>query len=347
LKKNIKWIKATVAANVSVSIAIKFMDESGLGVILVADGQKKLLGIMTDGDVRRLIIEQKNLKLPVADYMNKDPITVSDKTSTDEMARIIHNMEISHLPVINDKGILIDLVTAHSVKNTELSNPVLIMAGGLGKRMKELTENCPKPMLKLGSKPMLEHLINNLINEGFRKFYISTCYLSHIIKDYFGDGKHWNISITYLEETEPLGTAGAINLLPVDEIKVPFLLINADIITTCSFKDLINTHTSEQALITLTVRSETFTMPFGKVQIDKNRVMGIIEKPSSMYFVNAGIYMVDPSLINNKTPAKHCDMPDLINTTISKGGNVAHFQSKGIWKDLGHIDDYEKAKGLF
>ena len=255
------------------------MDVGGLAIILVVDERFRLLGILTDGDIRRLVIKGQDLNIPICKVMNSDPIVALETLKPSQIDLLFKEHKIAHIPLVDEQNILKDLKLKDKATKAYLPNPVLLMAGGLGKRMRPLTDNCPKPMLKLGSKPILEYIINDLVETGFCNFYISTYYLSHVIKDYFRDGSNWGISITYIDEDKPLGTGGAINLLPAEEIKEPVLLMNGDVLTDLDFRKLLNNHISEKSLISVGVREETYTIPFGVVETNEKRVTGIIEKP--------------------------------------------------------------------
>ena len=217
------------------------------------------------------------------------------------------------------------------------------MAGGYGKRLRPLTNQTPKPLLKVGEKPILEITIERLVESGFQNFYISTHYMPDKVKEYFGDGEKWGINLTYIHESEPLGTAGALGLLNKELIKLPVLIMNGDLLTTLDFHDLIRFHNESKSDLTICVNQHKHTVPYGVLEIDDGKVKDLIEKPTYKYFVNAGIYLISPEIINEIDKDKRLDMTDLIRSYINKSSNVNTFPIHEYWIDIGRASDFEKA----
>ena len=221
-----------------------------------------LLGIVTDGDVRRGLLQSLTIESPVKEVMNKSPLTAEYGTSRKDLLDIMEREQLLSIPLIKN-GVVAGVETFQNPKDTTIyENPVFLMAGGFGTRLRPLTDNCPKPMLKLADKPILEILINNFIKAGFVNFYISTHYLAHMISDYFGDGSDWNINIQYVHEEEPLGTGGALGLLPDNVPDLPLIIVNGDIVTDVDFERVIQFHNKNNAEATICVRDYEYQIPF-------------------------------------------------------------------------------------
>tara|TARA_R110000851_G_scaffold13043_2_gene44828 strand:- start:158 stop:838 length:681 start_codon:yes stop_codon:yes gene_type:complete len=218
------------------------------------------------------------------------------------------------------------------------------MAGGFGTRLRPLTDNCPKPLLKVGDKPILEIVLNSFIRSGFKNFYISTHYLPEMIKDYFGDGSKWKVNITYVHEKEPLGTGGALGLLPNDVPDLPLFLINGDVLTNVDFEKVLEFHNKQKAHATMCVRDYEYQVPFGVIQGQDNKVINMQEKPVEHYFINAGIYIVSPELRRSVSKNRYIDMPSLLESSIEQEKDVVMYPVREYWLDIGRIEDYKRAQ---
>lgn len=218
------------------------------------------------------------------------------------------------------------------------------MAGGFGKRLKPLTTKTPKPMLEVGGEPILEKTIKKFINSGFHNFYISTFYKSEVIKDYFQDGANWNISIKYIDEPKPLGTAGALSLLPYKEFNSPIIMINGDLITDLNIKNLLSYHNEQENMITIGAKKYDVQVPYGVIETVGYKVKSIIEKPTHYFFINAGIYVINPKIIDNLLINKKIDMPYWITRLMEKNININIFPIHEYWLDIGEKSQYEEAK---
>jgi NDP-sugar pyrophosphorylase family protein len=221
---------------------------------------------------------------------------------------------------------------------------VVLMAGGKGERLRPLTADCPKPMLAIGGKPMLEIILQQCVEAGFKHFYLSVNYLKQQIIDHFGDGSHWGVEVRYLEEHSPLGTGGALGLLPQIP-EHPLLVMNGDVLTRVDFKQLMNFHQEHAAEATMCVREHVTQIPYGVVQLNGTNVAGLEEKPLLSHFVNAGIYVLNPSVLALLEPHKACDMPNLLKRTKERGGQVSAFPIHEYWLDIGHPETLQQAHG--
>jgi NDP-sugar pyrophosphorylase family protein len=218
------------------------------------------------------------------------------------------------------------------------------MAGGFGSRLRPLTNSCPKPLLRVGHKPILELILENFVNSGFHDFYISTHYLPKMIQNYFEDGERWGVSIKYVHEETPLGTGGALGLLPKDKIGSPVIMMNGDLLTNLNFVSLLDFHNKHQGSGTVCVRQHDYQVPYGVVQIEGNQLRSIVEKPSYQYFVSAGIYVVSPELIARVPANQHIDMPTLLEQEMSKSRYINSFPIHEYWLDIGRMSDFQKAQ---
>lgn len=338
------WMDVVVSPATPLADAIAKVDASGLQVALVLSPDNRLLGILTDGNIRRAILSGKNLRVPVSEVMNPHPTTRLANTSRDEMLALMRRMAIHHLPLTDGMGRVVGLATLDElIGATELPNWVVLMAGGLGTRLKPLTENCPKPMLHVGGKPILETILNSFIEQGFRQFFFSVNYQAEMVRSHFGDGSHWGAKFDYLHESKRLGTAGALSLLPGSSDH-PIVVMNGDLLTRASFTDLLRFHAEHGAAATMAVREYDFQVPYGVVRVNDTAIAAIEEKPVHKFFVNAGIYVLSPEILAHIPPDTFFDMPTLFQRLIEQGLTTAAFPLREYWLDIGHMHDYEQAQ---
>ncbi|MCK7459133.1 nucleotidyltransferase family protein [Idiomarina aminovorans] len=338
------WRNVVVAPSVSVKEVLKRLDTEALRIVLVCDDGMKLLGVVTDGDIRRAILNGVGLESDVQTIMNKSPTTIENSLSRKDAIALMQSKSILAVPVI-DEGKLVGLETLQQVKSRQhYDNPVFIMAGGFGTRLRPLTDDTPKPMLKVGERPILETLIVNFIKSGFTNFYVSTHYLPSVIKDYFGDGSKWNINITYVHEENPLGTGGALGLLPDSTPKLPLIMVNGDVLTTVDFERVLDFHVQNDALTTMCVREYDYQVPYGVIVGDGKRIVSMEEKPIQRFFVNAGIYIIEPKVFSRVEKNQRIDMPTLLQSYIDKDEEVLMFPIHEYWLDIGRMDDFERAQ---
>ncbi|MBF0400496.1 MAG: nucleotidyltransferase family protein [Magnetococcales bacterium] len=338
------WRSVLIHQEATILETIQVLDRGGLRIALVVDEAYHLLGVVTDGNVRRGLLNQIGLQEPVSKIMTAHPITVQATDSREHVLSLMKASQIEHIPVLDDQGILIGLEVLQALTQpTAKENPVVLMAGGLGSRLGVLTENCPKPLLQVGPKPILEVILESFLEHGFNRFYFSVNYKKHMIQEYFGDGSAWGAEIRYLEETERMGTAGSLSLLP-EPPQLPFFVMNGDLLTRINFQHILNFHAKHQAQATLCVRRVEQTIPFGVVEMAQHRLLKIEEKPTQHYFVNAGIYLLDPVLLSLIPAQQPLDMPDLFRQAIEQGYATAAFPFLDYWIDIGQMGDYDRAQ---
>lgn len=338
------WKNTLISPDCSIMNALAVIDKEALRGAIVVDQNNKLLGVVSDGDIRRGILSGRALDDSVSLLMNTDPIIATRDTTKEQLIDIMESKYILSIPIV-ENGIVIDLCTLHdSLSVPKIENPVFLMAGGFGTRLRPLTNNCPKPLLKVGDKPILEITLLNFIKSGFVNFYISTHYLPEMIKDHFGDGSKWGVCITYVHEETPLGTGGALGLLPNDTPELPLILMNGDILTNMNFRKLLDFHDSESADASMCVREYEYQIPYGVIQGEHGQVRSMVEKPIQIFHINAGIYVINPSIIKQVTPQMVIDMPTLLESNINEKGKVIMFPIHEYWLDIGRMEDYEKAQ---
>jgi len=340
-----EWEKVLVTTEKTVKDALKVIDASeALRVALVVDNKRMLLGVVTDGDVRRAILSGLSVDENITTVMNTKPVIAYKNTTKRELRALMKRLNILSVP-ITDMGKVVGLQTLHNTLTKEKkSNPVFIMAGGFGTRLRPLTDHCPKPMLNVGDKPILEVLINQFIQHGFYRFYISTHYLAEAITNYFGDGSQFGVEITYVSEEKPLGTGGALGLLPEDVPLLPLIMINGDILTKVDFDKLLHFHEEHDVAATMCVREYEYQIPFGVIESDGLYIEAMAEKPLQRFFVNAGVYVINPLLYKNVEKNKYIDMPSLLESHIQQGDKVLQFPIHEYWLDVGQIDDFKRAQ---
>ncbi|MEE1979634.1 nucleotidyltransferase family protein [Shewanella xiamenensis] len=338
------WKNILIKPDQPIRDALQLIDSESLRIALVVDDQFSLLGVVTDGDVRRGLLKNLSINSPVYMVMNTKPLTAKLGTARKELVKFMEKEQLLAIPLMDGNKVA-GLETLQRVgQHSKYQNPVFIMAGGFGTRLRPLTDNCPKPMLKVGDKPILEIVLNSFINAGFVNFYISTHYLPEMIRDYFGDGSKWNVKINYVHEEEPLGTGGALGLLPSDTPDLPLILINGDVLTNVDFERVLEFHNKHDAAATMCVRDYEYQVPFGVIQGEGNKITSMVEKPVQRFFVNAGIYIVSPKIRSFVRQNFRIDMPTLLEQSISQQQNVLMFPIHEYWLDIGRIEDYNRAQ---
>ena len=334
-----------VRPDASLREVIQIIDRGAAQIALVVDAKNKLLGVITDGDIRRAMLRNESLMGLAESIMFRD-FRALPTTATEEEALAFMRLEKLHqIPAIDEQGRLVRLFLLEElIKPKKRPNPVVIMAGGEGKRLRPLTQDCPKPMLRVGGKPLLEIILEQCIDAGFKHFYLSVNYLKEQIKDHFGDGMRWHVRIDYLEETQPLGTGGALSLLPHKPTE-PLLVLNADVLTRVDYGRLLRFHDEQQAAATLCVREYTTEIPYGVVCMDGLNVLTLEEKPVIDHYVNAGVYLLDPALLDLVPQDRFFDMPTLLEKAMQHQHRVSAFPIHEYWLDVGRPETLERAHG--
>ncbi|MEZ8470164.1 nucleotidyltransferase family protein [Vibrio splendidus] len=340
------WQKTLIPESSTIKQALEIINSEALRVAVVVDKEQKLLGMVSDGDIRRGLLNDLTLSDSVVKVMNTSPITGKSGASKESLVELMEQKQILSVPLIDQGGKIVGLETLHSALSKEqYQNPVFIMAGGFGTRLRPLTDNCPKPMLKVGDKPILETVIKSFLKAGFNNFYISTHYMPEQIHQHFGDGSELGVSISYVHEDAPLGTGGALGLLP-DSIPrdLPLIMINGDVLTKVDFQRLLSFHIENDADATMCVREYDYQIPYGVINGEGNQITSMVEKPIQRFFVNAGIYVVSPRVIQSVEKNLKIDMPTLLERHMEDRQKVLMFPIHEYWLDIGRIDDFNRAQ---
>lgn len=340
-----EWQNVLLEPTSTILQALDIINREALRVALVVDKDNHLVGVVTDGDIRRGLLNNLSLTDPIAMVMNTNPTVAEAGTKKTDLINVMESKGILSIPLI-DNGQIVGLETLQSaLRQPKYQNPVFIMAGGFGTRLKPLTDNCPKPMLKIGDKPILETVIRSFTKAGFINFYISTHYMPEQIQNHFGDGSDLGINITYVHENEPLGTGGALGLLPDDLPKdLPLIMINGDVLTKVDFQRLLEFHIDNNADATMCVREYDYQIPYGVINGEGNKITSMVEKPIQRFFVNAGVYVVSPQVIDSVPKNHHIDMPTLLEQHMNTRNNVLMFPIHEYWLDIGRMDDFNRAQ---
>lgn len=342
----IPWRPLALLAQNTLKDALRNLDDNALQITLVVDEQDRLLGTLTDGDIRRALLRDLALSTPVMAAMNQQPTVGLESEHLVAWRAKLQGRSLRHLPIVNSYNQIIGLYFDRPVALSGLPYPVVLMLGGLGTRLRPLTQTVPKPMLKVGNRPILEHIMETLVSQGFTEFYFCINYLGHMIRDYFGDGETWGVTIHYVEESKRMGTAGALSLLP-HAMQTPFLVMNGDLLTKLDFKALMDFHVAQKAVASMCVREHEHQVPYGVIDLNDNRVARVVEKPVYRYWVNGGIYALSPQALHFVPQDEFFDMPTLVDQLIERQLNVSAFQMQDYWLDIGQMPDFEQAQTDF
>lgn len=342
----IPWKALSLHATATLKDALKLLDATAKQITLVVDEEDRLLGTLTDGDIRRALLRDVALSAPVTQAMNADPVVGIEDEHLVAWRQKLQGRAVRHLPIINASGLLIGLYYDRPVALSGLPYPVVLMLGGLGTRLRPLTQTVPKPMLKVGNRPILEHIMEALVSQGFNEFYFCINYLGHMIRDHFGHGEKWGVTIHYVEENKRMGTAGALSLLP-HAMQTPFLVMNGDLLTKLDFKSLMDFHIAQKAVATMCVREHEHQVPYGVIELSDHRIARVVEKPVYHYWVNGGIYALSPQALEWVPKDEFFDMPTLVDQLIERELTVSAYQMQDYWLDIGQMPDFEQAQTDF
>lgn len=328
----------------SIQQAVECIDQAGVQIAVVVDADGRLIGTITDGDVRRGLLRGLTLASPAGEIIQRDPFVLPPAMDRQAVVGLMQANRIHQIPVVDGDRRVVGLhVLDELTQPARQAGRMVIMAGGKGTRLRPHTETCPKPMLSVAGRPMLEHIIEHARADGFEQFTISLFYLGAMIRDHFGDGSSWDVGIDYIEETTPLGTGGALSLLdPAPD--TPFLVTNGDVLTDVRYSDILAYHTAHGASATMAVRSHEWQHPFGVVQTEGVEITGFEEKPVYRSHVNAGIYVLEPQALAHLDSGEHCDMPGLFERLQASHMRTIVYPMHEPWLDVGRPDDLERAR---
>jgi dTDP-glucose pyrophosphorylase len=341
-----QWEKALVGAEATFRDALISIDSTGAGIALVVDAERRLLGALSDGDVRRALIRGAGMEDRAVGAANTKPVCADDHQDPAAMLATLRAHSLRQLPILDRDRRVVGMATVEDFLNIPVrTNPVVIMAGGKGERLAELTRDTPKPMLTVGSRPILDTIVGNLAGQGFRNFWLAVNYKAEQIEGHFGDGAALGLDIRYLREDKPLGTCGALGLMPrPDE---PFVVTNGDVLAKADYSHLLDSHLQSDALATVVVRDYQMQVPFGVVNANGAQVTRIDEKPTQSYTISAGVYVLSPAVLDLIPKDAFYDMPSLIADMIARGLSVRLQRAEGYWMDIGRPTEYAQANADF
>ena len=337
------WRAAKVSPEDSLLKTMAVINQTTYGMALVVDEQDHLLGAVVDGDIRRAVLGNMSLDTPLEKVMKRNPVTAPQGHAAEVYLDLMLSNNIQQLPLLGEEGKVLGIVLLKDL-HAELAGGLkaVIMAGGLGTRLQPLTNSQPKPMLSVGEKPIMEHVLDRLRKSGIREVVVSTHYKSELIQDRFSDGASCGLEINYTREEHRLGTIGSLRLLR-NQLREPFLVVNGDVLTTLDFSAIHHFHHAQKADMTIAVKKQSFHVPYGVVKVEREWVLGLEEKPSFSMFINAGIYLINPDVIELIPDGVAFDAPELIDKLISLRMRVSAFPVLEYWIDIGKPADYEKA----
>jgi dTDP-glucose pyrophosphorylase len=340
--RQLAWRRAMLPRDASIRDAIRNLDEVGIKIVIIADANGVLEGTVSDGDIRRGLLRGLELDQPIASVLHRDALVVPPDMGRELVLQMMVANKIQQIPVVDEKRTVVGLHLWDELASTPArSNPMVIMAGGKGTRLRPQTQNCPKPLLPVAGKPMIDHIIERARLDGFNHFYIAVWYLGHMLEEHLGDGERLGVRIEYLREQQPLGTAGALSLLPRPDR--PFLVTNGDVLTDIHYGELLDFHVRQGAVATMAVRTHEWQHPFGVVQTRGVEITGFEEKPVSRTRINAGVYALEPGALDVLEDAGQCDMPTLFERLQARSRRIVAYPVHEPWLDLGHPDDLFRA----
>lgn len=337
-----------VGRDQSVKDVLKCIDANRQGIALVVDEEGRLIDTITDGDIRRAILDQLSLDASAADLLDRKhrkhkPLTGSPEMADFDLLRLMNDAGVRHVPILDETEKVVDIaLLTELVKGNDRGLRGVVMAGGLGIRLRPLTNDIPKPMMPLAGRPLLEHIVDQLRESGVNRLNFTTFYKGEVIEEHFGDGADFGVQISYTQESEPMGTAGSLRLL--GEWNEPLLVVNGDIFTSMDFRALRHFHEEHEADMTLAVRTYEMSVPYGVVETDGESVTGISEKPVIRNFINAGVYLLSPKVRQFIPAGEVFHMTHLIEKLLAEKRRVICFPVHEYWIDIGKMEDYQEAK---
>lgn len=338
------WQQVLVKQTASVEDVIRNLDRSAMQIALVVADDNVLLGTITDGDVRRGLLRGLDLQSNVGEIMFRSPMVVPPEMGREAVVHLMRANKMRQIPIVDECRRVVGIHLLEDVlMPSARPNPFVIMAGGFGKRLHPFTKECPKPMLPVAGKPMLQHILEHAAHDGFSEFFLSIHYLGDMIENYFGDGSKWSLHIQYIREDMPLGTAGALSKLPPPHL--PFIVTNGDVLTDVHYSEMLDFHLQHKAAATMAVKRHDWQNPYGVVRTDGLKIVGFDEKPIHRSHVNAGIYVLDPTAVEFIKAGESCSMPTLFERIAARGGRTIAYPMHEPWMDVGRPEDLAVANG--
>ena len=338
------WRRAILPANATIEQAIRNLDQVAIKIVMVVNERSELEGTISDGDIRRGLLKGLDLGSPITNVIHRNALVVPPGIAREMVRNLMIVNKIHQIPIVDEHQHVIGLHLWDKIATPQkLPNLMVIMAGGMGARLRPHTENCPKPLLPVAGKPMLEHILERAQLEGFSHFVLAMYYLGNMIEDYFGNGERLGVQIDYLREQSPLGTAGALSLLS-PRPDAPFVVTNGDVITDIHYSELLDFHIRHDAAATMAVRMFEWQHPFGVVQTQGVNILGFEEKPISRSRINAGVYALSPEALDILSAGDHCDMPALFERLRLQAKRTVAYPIHEPWLDVGRPNDLAAAQ---
>ncbi|MEA1893583.1 MAG: nucleotidyltransferase family protein [Campylobacterota bacterium] len=338
--------KIILRVNSSIKEAMLIIDKGAMKIALVLDQKNHLLGTLTDGDIRRGLLKGLFLDDSIESVIFQNPIVCSVNDSKEDILKIAVAKKLYCIPVVDENGVLVGIEEVNDLlKPTTFSNRVVLMAGGLGTRLRPLTDNIPKPLLEVGDKPILETIINGFAKYGFTHIILSVSYKAEMIESYFGDGSNFGVTIEYIHEEKRMGTAGALSLMK-EKLSEPFFVMNGDLLTNINFEHMMEYHLSNKSTATMGVREYDFQVPYGVVNVEGHDILSIDEKPVHNFFVSGGVYVLSPEVLDI-IPDAYYDMPTLFEKLIEDQKKSISFPIREYWLDIGQMSDFHRANAEY
>lgn len=342
-QKHELWRSALISEDASIQEVIRNLDEVAIKIVLVISDTGELLGTVSDGDIRRGLLRGMDITSPIKNIIHRQPLVVYSDIGRDQVIKLMTANKVQQIPIVDERNQIIGLhLWDQLAEQKQRSNTMVIMAGGEGRRLRPHTENCPKPLLPVAGKPILERIIERAKLEGFSHFVLAVNYLGHMIEDHFGDGSDLKVKIDYLKEKSPLGTAGALSLFDKSPTE-SFVVTNGDVLTDIRYGELLDFHIRHHATATMAVRVYEWQHPFGVVQTDGVDIIGFEEKPINRSHINAGVYVLSPDALSVLDVGKPCDMPKLFEAIQSAGFKTVAYPMHEPWLDVGREEDLHNA----
>jgi dTDP-glucose pyrophosphorylase len=343
MAEEVVWKRALLQPSALIKDAIQVLSEASLRIVLIVDENLKLIGTITDGDIRRGLLKGSTINSKISEVINQKPTVVPKGIPKAEVLRIMGANKLFQIPVVAEDSRLVDLHVWDELSSPiSRDNTILIMAGGKGTRLLPKTEKTPKPMLHLGGKPILQHIIERAKSEGFNRFILAIHHLGEVIEEYFGDGESLGVNISYVREKTPLGTAGALSLIDPKPSE-PIIVTNGDVLTEVRYGDLLDFHVQNNAKATMAVQVHEVKIPYGVVQTKGVSLTGFEEKPTQAFLINAGVYAIDPACFVFLQEGREMNMPDLFETLIGQNLPTLAYLIHESWIDIGGHEEFTTA----
>ncbi len=338
-----KKTKIVIKEKSTIREALAIIDSGALKIALVVNNDEKLIGTISDGDIRRSILNGFSIDEKVELIVNRNPIVCNINNSKEEILNKAVSKKVYQIPVIDENRTILGIeIIDDLLHQKKYDNKVVLMVGGLGSRLRPLTDDIPKPLLKIGNKPILQTIVENFVKHGFTNFLFSVNYKAHMIENYFGDGSKFGINIEYIHETKRMGTAGSLSFMR-KKLREPFFVMNGDLLNNINFEHMLHYHQQNLSNATMGVKEYYYQVPYGVVNINNYKISGLEEKPTYKFFVNAGVYLFSPETLDYVPENEYFDMPTLFEKLINQNKDALSFPIREYWLDIGKKEEFDRA----